>query len=1013
MRKRIFLNGGFSLVEVLVGVSLLTVAVYVTISAFQMLNKQGRSSRKNLSEQQILENMLLAAKGSLFSTTDEEGKRTQGLCRIMFKKSETRPPVGAIFLNLSLLPTVLDKNRWEEVLPQWTLSSGLGPCGGSSEGASFCFSQEKSFLKISVIPSNMNPTTDKLYTQIKSIQSVKEIDVKNVGFHFKTEFIKQNEQGNRVAKKMEAFEWAGMAGYCDYKDQNGEEYRLSPTGMETVAGAGAVFNRTSFDSNIDDPIEVVFRKIVAQSGTYDANGQYVTTDSSKNIVTSCREVSFRCHQRNSDTRKYEGLSVVGDLEYNVQNNVSSTSSMRTRFSYEVKKQGRIISSGQNFYFGFGIDCSSRGTLSPSCENKNSVEKSVTGSHLISVNIFDSGSQENGNQICRQICEKSSDYNTAGTGPNSRYVGYLKTYFPDHSKGQELAVSNHIGCTACYMKNCDSFGLGTFGPMNSMPYQPLDAVIPECSVYEPLNLRTNLFPYASFTKQSLPWRESSNLCMSAHLNHQEDGLVFSLENCSTTLPVMCFNFGQYLLARNIQNGGRSDLAKTSYPGAGKRCFEMGREITDTNQLNNYLGKSPTDLPTRGSNYEFINLATQGIFLAPQTREDITVFNQWRKKQGISTQTKFWIALNRDGLGSLSSRIPIIPDTINQNKHAIYFDGQKKLVHNIFSGGIQNQQKGVGILFHNIKFKGVKVSNKTSPLGKGLKFICRKKTEPYELFASTGESKNIDDGPEKCDDEGGFFLPPFTTLDWVSAMLLVENLSDNHPFPDPGNFSSTEAAWVAVDIEDTTGNRWKLLEHDQVKTDFEKTDKYEPKPTDPFVVLDGDGRYKTPFISLESSDLDETLNLPAKGELKFSIGSKKIKLDFNLSSGAGSISIKLAEFIKKVNSKTSDIVAIQNASENSGKYQIEFRAGAKVPVATFDIEDTVLAQKIGFSGGQQLRRRLSAICLKNSGKLEDIGIEDSCTGHKLTRSDVHKSELMKTFWSLRNKIAQEEYLFRGSL
>ena len=1016
---------GFSLIEVLVGVSLLTVAVYITISAFQMLNKQGRSSRKNLSEQQILENMLLAAKGSLFSTTDEEGKRTQGLCRIMFKKTESRPPVGAIYLNLSQLPNVLDEERWEEVLPDWTLTPDLAPCGGAGEGESFCFSREKSFLKISIVPSNMNPTASQLYTQINNIQSVQEIDVKNVGFRFKTEFIQQNEQGNRVAKKREAFEWGGMAGYCDYTDQSGETHRLSPTGMETVAGAETVFNLNSFDGNQDNPIEVTFEKTVAQAGTYDANGQYIATDSSKSIITSCNEVSFRCRDRGSATREYEGLYVAGKLEYNVQNNVASSSSMRTQFSYEVKKQGRNIASGENFYFRFNAPCPQR-EIDSDCENKSSIEKPVNKSHDISVLILDSGSRERGNNICRKICDANSNYNTAGTGADSNYVGYLKAYFPDHGKGQEFVVPKGIGCTACYMKSCDSFGLGTFGPMHTMPYQPIDAVIPECNIHS--EFHTNLFPYADRGKfkKDFSKGQSDNFCVSAQLNSSTVGLNFSLELCSTRLPVMCFNFGQYLLAKDIQSGGRSELAKVAYAEANDRCFKMGHEITDAEKLNGFLqGARPTELPVNGSNYDFFNLATQGIFLAPQTEEDIAVFKKWVENiEGNHTQSKFWVALKRDGLGGLSSRVPVISDTVNQHKHAVHFDGNKfddeyKLLYNTFSGGPSNQQNGVGILFHNIKFKGVKVSGKTNR--KALNFICREKAPPYKIFKSTGKSKNIDDGPKECSNNGGLFLPPFTALDWVKAMNEVENLSDKWPFPDPTpdpNFSSSqEAAWVAVEIEGTIGNRWKLLEHDQVKTDFENTDEYEPKPTDPFVVLDGDGKYKNPFTVLLSSDLDENLTLPAQGELKFKIGNGNIPLTFTFPGGPGNVPVTLSNFVSKINSETSKVFAVKKPSENSGKYQIvfearELKAGERVPVAIFEIEDTPLAQKIGFSGGQQVSRSLFEIC-SVSGKLQDIGVEDSCSGNKLERKEVHKSEFMKALWSLRNKSSQMEYVFRGHL
>ena len=826
-------NLGLGLIEVMVSLLLLGIGGYILITSTGKWDKQDRKNREKSDINAIHLGLLKTVKGVLFDVQNQNGKRTEGACKIIKPKSNPpTPPLDTIVINLRDIKTVLTYERFEKVLPDWQRNTSSSLCTKPDE---FCFTPKPDTpiknlrkkdvsLKVKIAPLNMNPMVGDIFRPLSPQQRTRPRDVKSLGFLFAVDL---KTKDKKLHKK--TFEWLGLLGHCDYQ-QNGVTYKIATSGMGVVKNPNTIYNRSSFRSSSEDPLEMRPEKIVAQKGSYDARGRYIYTDVSANIATACKEVEYRCPNENSNQRLYSDMSVVASFRYRPDNNVKSGSSITGSLSYSVKKNGLPSNSPIDTYFGFnGVDCSTRACTqnipNTPCKTEEQRKKFAnrciktpfqgirfgTSTNEVSLGIVDKGVLH-ANNICRAICRKSDNYNTAGTTGN-RWQGSFNVAFNNSGgKSQELFVGE-IGCTACYMKNCTQMGLGTFGPMDQMSYEPLDAGLPECSIKNS-GLLSNLSPYK---EQSWPSPDRSD-CIFGKLDQTKNRLIFYKADCNNRKSVLCFAFGKYRLARDISSSGTSTLSQARYADAADRCFQMGREITDQTRLDSYL-ESPMQAPVQGSNYNFNNIANQGIFLAPQSEEDIATFKKWMiNEQGINPNTEFWVALKTDGKRDILPRLPLFPSSIDQQRHALYFNQDSNLIHKDFNpfkipvGATSGE--AYPVLFHNIKYKGVRLFRE----GIEASYLCRKKYFPWKIFLSQNKGNSVTQGPSKCSRDNGLFLPPLTPYEWAYAMTQIEPIDKKYSFPNPNysmpNSSANDAwkqfkrAWVAASAkgESQTGVEW---------------------------------------------------------------------------------------------------------------------------------------------------------------------------------------------------------------
>lgn len=1016
---------GISLVEILVSLAILggTAVIVMNGASFQLKSKEIKettevSMEANRDALEGFHNILFDIKN------DANKKHDQGVCTLISKDVYAAPPVGAININLSGLKGILnDTARLKKYLPLWKIETG----GNCNSDYVKCFTLDEKnqstspelvklnpLLKLTVTPVYMNPKVAGLFEAIKIADYKKDIDVKAVGFTFKSDLEINIPNKSKTTKHLETFEWTGQAGYCDLGAN-----KLSFSGMEYVSGANVIFNRQGFATNKEAPFDIVFRQTVAQSGKYDSSGRFVFTDQSQSIATSCKETNFRCRQESSDQREYDSdLGVIADIGFITPNELTTASSLPVLISYDIKKgdTGSIFGSNEiNTFMSDGADCGeSRPKTAnsvPNCTQTNSFSKTMYGDQFISIAMWDKNTTNTSSKICRRICDKSENYNLPNNDSQQAWSGYLSILVSGYNKTYKYKVSDNIGCTACFMKNCDQFGIGTFGAMNKMPYQPLDAQIPECAVHEPKQVLYDPLPYKG---NSIANSGPADQCVYAKLNSTKDGFNYSTKNCNDKLPVMCFAYGKFLLARNISSSA-SALDRVPYTDSAKRCFEMGHEIVDKKKLDAYMtGQGRPQL--KSTMYDFYNLAQQGLFIAPQIPEDITTFKTWAEAQGL-TNTEFWVALESNKADSFDVRLPLIPSSVDNVADAVYFNGSKELIYTNYAHKLPagpSNNLGYGILFHNIKYKGVRLFKKLDPISVGFKlpFLCRKDYAPFEIFKSSGISNNIEDGPVKCLADGGLFLPPVTTYEWVRALTVVDPVSRKHSFPDVGTPSSSadfKMAWVAVqaDSSDLTGIKWEAFSSSHLDNNF---------LDNPFgvfvdsskVMLNSLGQYVdlNQKTSNEESDIKSESgilgNTPSDGILHIVYNSTE---HFRINIQAGMTPLQVVDLINSNSSLDGKIKAeYETNAANVNKVKLEGLQGKNIYLYKSGLTDFL---KFNVNKTLELRK----LCLSSTRTLQVKMPSDACdTSSRISISDIN-SKSFKVLWSLNrfNKKSMIHYVF----
>jgi len=1044
--KNKFWNSGISIVEVLVGVGIIGAGAWVFMKSSGQFQKVKTTLQTGNNIESYVAQTLSASRLVLFKTKNSTTKlKDQGICKLIKKEPDAQPPVGAISINLSKFNTLFTNAQWNKFFPDWSLTNN-NECKSSSK-FKFCFNLKtnsevptsikklKPILLVEITPQNMDPYFGKIFENLSPTDLSNSIDVKRVGFNFKTSIYFNNSNNNRSVKSLSSFDWLGTIGYCDYTDKKTKvKYKISMTGMESVVsdpGREVIFNTNGFGKNdsLPDPIKTYFKSGVAQKGTYDAQGAFIYT--SEFTQTSCKEIKYRCpNLNNDDKREYSDLSINASLNFIQQNNrTQGSSSIRTKITYDILKNQSKINANIDKYYGLryaqggstiDADCSDPNgsplivSQSSKCLKGNSVTKNLTGTMDQSVTIFDKGSKTSSNKVCRKICNAGNSYNTNGDPNNNtqRYTGQLKFEFLDlpTNRFQIEPMTDSIGCTACNMKNCQKFGLGTFGKMSQMPDQPLDSNIPECVVNESKYL----------INDDLTFRESRNLsstgselCIRGKWNSVTNKIKYSNWPCSSNYPVMCYSYGSFMLAKDI-SGSSSSLSTKTNSLASLRCFQTSHESINQTKLTEALQIVPSGLSTLGSNYDYYNLANQGSFLAPQTSKDLNLFKNWCESNKSYCDNYFWTGLMKDG-NNIISQVPVINDNINKENDAIYYENNiKRLFYYKIIFDFKPEKitsKEVGLLFYNIKFKGVKWVNSKKPYKDKnskktlkFKFLCKKRAYPYNFVISSGKSENISDGKSICSGESAYFLPPMNPAQWTQTMLLVNSNDQNLPFPNPSTLDIKNAVWVAVEKTSSLNSEvnWKIYKESDFLPNYLDESSYKPgKYGEDIIVIDKEGKYHDPFVSVTSNaSFPITIDPAASGPEKF-----KFKIDGNsheVSYDPGKI-ISIGEFVTDVNTEVGkDVIHSKDGKLFLRSRKVGKRGKLKIKSNIF-----------GFPSGtvNYANKGMKEVCLGANHKLNfDKNYPDSSCTNKLTKEDIDSSRVVRMLWKLnQSNISSSNYYY----
>lgn len=275
------------------------------------------------------------------------------------------------------------------------------------------------------------------------------------------------------------------------------------------------------------------------------------------------------------------------------------------------------------------------------------ELTASASHELIYTLRDAISEDSApsaTETCRAICTAGNQYNK-GSDPIHPYFKYTINLENNLDKdGEEIQTEYMraqapVACTSCYMKSCQRFGLGTFGPMNQMPNEPTDAGLPECVRFEQA-------ASAQAEDDNINLGSSNaNKCVAMKLKSGDlAGFEYIAVDCFSDKNVMCFNYGKHMLAEDIVGSGKT-LVSAQFNNARNICFNTSKELVSTDSLTalfdqqgfdiddeNPSSVSPNNAAFAGLAKEFMAIGT--VSTASDLLADFRVFRSGSLPAGTS-------------------------------------------------------------------------------------------------------------------------------------------------------------------------------------------------------------------------------------------------------------------------------------------------------------------------------------------------------------------------------------------
>lgn len=835
---------GMSLVSVITTMAILGAASLGVMQLVKM-NEKGSQGIKNKGEALSLTSMVETRVKSMFlQTKSASGSLTNGMCSLVGVSTKDSQLTN-VFINLPakskelLSPSIWNSafSEFEEVKSGCSLSNAYGRCYRLKEDTlsklgitDTTYKNIKPTFTIDIKPMYTNPVTADTFKELKANKSSR-YDLKSIGFQYSIRSIYQRTADTQAKKGasefLAGFIWAGDVGVCEVNNKKVSLTANSfgdPTSLVMFNLAG--FSADSKTKTTVAPLSVTMLNTQIRSGILGGalGSQFLTsrdTASNENpnsgpAYSACNEYRYQCPQLNAGKRNYQNMRHLLRVGYQVPNIVQNTGS-NIEFAPSVVFKDTNLKElnakySQSFTLGdFDYAEDKNGWYKTKIDN-TMVPMRVGSEDMLTAVLSDSKYSSESNNVCRNICVPGTNFNT---NTNNHYTSTF-TYKVNVSDVKDAAklrfevASGPVACTACFMKNCDQFGLGTFGPMHEQPTEPLDANIPECFQHE------DHFRNFYESNRIELGMSAANKCLSARLK-QQDQSGFELEavDCNRSQPVMCFAFGKHLLAREASLSG-AQLTRKTFSESADTCFSLGREIIkkeplrklliEQNNANStaasFLGVSAESLQSplpENDRVNFINLSAQGTFFAPVGLNQEARLREYASKTGEAAnllRSSFWVNLKTDSAGYIYAPSPKLAALAKnpENKWGIHYDGSGRLEVQESSSELglssgfegkddEDEAAKVALLFHSHRFKGVEFARSWQPFAKDedLRVLCRKTFYPYEVFVSKDKTAKFKNAAKICRDERGLFLPPTTTSGWEKALLLVNENAIVHPFP----------------------------------------------------------------------------------------------------------------------------------------------------------------------------------------------------------------------------------------
>ena len=827
---------GQSIVEVLVGAGILLMAGAIAVSISLQSKKINKKADDKSASTSFAGDLASLGRKMFLPSPNSDGTRTEGLCAYMVTAGSSGG-VSNIYLNIPAKDGSLSK-AWDATASNsnWSLLKDVAdeaPCSGASSDFNKCFIHkvyqgnvtdpqtkqvtysQKVMGSIKIIPQYLDEKREQgfLFQDLKDSQRGQNLDVKRVSFRIvaKVTTYSADGSGAGVTNDYETLIWGADAGVCD---KNG--YKLAPSGSGQGDPKGkTIYNDTAFTPEGDKVFTGTWEKRQIQAGTLE--GGLIRTDSKSNIEMACNETRFTCTNEDYSKRQFaSNIEANLALVYNDKNKQgirdgSVVAVPWLEFRDLASNNETIKVSGKDFNLrldetAFVFNDKDGLYYTPDLKNQMRV---TGGSHQLFMYA---------NNDTTKVCSTFCSADDAAYRPSLHYK------LPAFKNGkkvfeEEIPSTAELGCTVCYMKDCKRYGLKTFGPLKGsgriiQPDEPLDGTIPECAIKSDSDVNALVLKLDSYTSTG----EGS--CISGKVESKANGAFsYQRQNCTSSLPVMCFAYGKFTLAENKAiSGSAHDSIPQSL--ASSRCYQMGKEKLSKKNLNGLVDQSyPNDSSTASQvkavisavpgndDVTIVNNAVQGIFLAPQSERQRVYAAEWIAEKHASVMgNRFWLGLRADSMGNPYSEIPwiqSISDTENklENQFSIFFNTSSPSQISVLrhEKGLKDLNivaptgAGAGALIsHHVRYKGV-IPVKAEQSAE-FSFICRKKAAPYTFFVSSEKNSKQSAGPDVCLRAQGWFLPPVTPLQWAKVFHLVKENHFNYSFPDPEG--AVGFAWIAL-------------------------------------------------------------------------------------------------------------------------------------------------------------------------------------------------------------------------
>lgn len=804
-------NKGFSIIESLIAVGIVAVSILAVGAIVGQYSGMAKTSVAKQELPGINTDVLNRTRMVLLDTKDASNRSTKGICALL-EPREIKP--GIIPVDLVLTKTAATQADWKAAYaPEWSLRGfktvgrggvqfTLDPVIGKNTLVTSSAIDPKS-LHVDVVVSvrTMDPEDSSgVFAMLPS--GAQRVDAKKASFMLEatTRYDKILENGTREAKESLSKDLVSVldVGSCDIRDSSGRALVLSPAGTGVGDPEGrTIYNNTEFKEVGTNAFEITMSAMEVVQGKY-VSGR-LSADRTKNVVSACTETRYRC-PKTRETRTFRPfINLTANVNYYSRNMYGYRE--RARISPKLQfldEQGNDILAR----YGAPVNYTNRAGINyrqhsdklfyPLNEQGqmdfSAPMTAADGNNRILASV------SNVQNMCRDVC---STTNPKSVKPELR-MSTPDLLDPEKKWVDESGVASMpLHCTMCFIKGCTRMGLETFGPVEEMPPEPLDAQIPECAAQNEDEGR-KILPFAEENVST----SSPSSCVAASVSNGK--LIYRTRNCNDTLPVMCFAFGQYTFAKDL---GSKNPRTARYDEAQTVCRNLGRESHLVEVLREGIaqqGGSVANLnriPTSGNRFAFLNLAKVGSFVSPQSdSEQGDAVNELRKEFGSQVRSDFWVALKMEN-GAMIADVPRAATSNGEDEqHMLYYSPSGVQTHTIISTTPYSFVKSphdandtAYALFNHVKFRGVVPVSKNQM--HSMEFLCLRKSNKSFFITSGRASDNFSRGGEACEAQGGLFVAPHSPTAWLQAMLLVDDHGNYFPFPElNGNPSHV---WVAFE------------------------------------------------------------------------------------------------------------------------------------------------------------------------------------------------------------------------